>query len=144
RLLMQLFTESLMLALAGCAVGLVFADLGISFLKTIAVPTDLPVIIPVELDYRLHLFGIFAAIFSALLFGLIPARQAGKADVAPALRATELASGGRQKAIGRSALVVAQVSLSLVLLVAAGMLLDAFRKTLTFDPGFRMDHLLTM
>ncbi|HZU25346.1 MAG TPA: ABC transporter permease, partial [Bryobacteraceae bacterium] len=144
RLIRQLLTESLLLAAVGCAFGLVLADLGILFLQRIKIPSDLPIVISVTLDHRVLIFSIAAAMLSALVFGLAPAWNAGRTDVAPTLRANELASTGKQRAIGRSALVVAQVALSVVLLVAAGMLLDGFRKSLSFDPGFRTDHLLTM
>ena len=144
RLLRQLMSESVMLAAVGCAVGLVFAGFGIDFLRGIKIPTDLPFVISVNLDHRVLIFSILAALASAMLFGIAPALRSGRTDVVPALRANELGIAGRERALGRSVLVIAQVALSLVLLVAAGVLLDGFRKSLSLNPGFRTDHLLTM
>jgi predicted permease len=144
RLLRQLLTESLILAGMGCALGLIVAGFGIDFLRQIKIPTDLPFVISVNLDQRVLIFSILAALLSALMFGIVPAWRSGKTDVIPALRANELGIGSRDRALGRNALVVAQVALSLVLLVAAGVLLDGFGKSLSFNPGFRTNHLLTM
>src|SRR4029453_10760734 len=90
------------------------------------------------------IFSFIAAISSAVLFGLAPAWQSLKTDVVPALKSVGLGETARRRVIGRNVLVVAQVALSMVLLVAAGMLQTGFRKTLSLDPGFRRDHLITM
>jgi macrolide transport system ATP-binding/permease protein len=144
RLLRQLLIESLLLGMCGCVLGLVFAYGGIRFLQTLKVPTDLPVIIDSRLDLRVLSFSLIAGAVSALVFGLAPAWQALKTDLVPALRSAGLTAVARRRTIGRNALVVSQVSLSVVLLVAAGMLFDGFRKILTMNPGFRIDHILTM
>jgi macrolide transport system ATP-binding/permease protein len=144
RLLRQLLIESLILALCGCVLGMGFAFGGIRFLQTLKVPTDLPVIIAVQLDQRVFLFSLLAALLSALVFGIAPAWQALKTDLVPALRSAGLTASARRRTIGRNALVVSQVALSVVLLVAAGMLFDGFRKMLVMNPGFRIDHILTM
>jgi macrolide transport system ATP-binding/permease protein len=144
RLLRQLLIESLILALFGCALGLGIAYIGILFLQKLKVPTDLPVVISVQMDQRVLLFSLIAALLSALVFGLAPAWQALKTDLVPALRSAGLTASARRRTIGRNALVVGQVALSLVLLVAAGMLLEGFRKVLVINPGFRTDHILTM
>jgi putative ABC transport system permease protein len=78
------------------------------------------------------------------VFGLAPAWQALKTDLVPALRSAGLTARARRRTIGRSTLVISQVALSLVLLVATGMLLDGFRKILVINPGFRIDHIMTM
>jgi len=144
RLLRQLLIESLLLGLCGCVLGLGFAYGGIRFLRTLKIPTDLPVVIDPRLDPRVLLFGLIAGVLSALVFGIAPAWQALKTDLVPALRSAGLTASARRRTIGRNALVVSQVSLSVVLLVAAGMLFDGFRKILTMNPGFRIDHILTM
>jgi len=144
RLLRQLLLESLVLALMGGAVGMVFAYGGIRFLQRIQVPTDLPVVIGVQLDHRVLLFSFLAALVSALFFGLAPAWQSVKTDLVSSLKTADQGFTGRRRTIGRNVLVVGQVALSMALLVAAGMLLDAVRKTLVLDPGFRTDHLLMM
>lgn len=144
RLLRQLLIESVILALIGCALGLGIGYVGILFLQKLKVPTDLPVAISVQMDLRVLLFSLFAALLSALVFGLAPAWQALKTDLIPALRSAGLTASARRRTIGRNALVVSQVALSLVLLVAAGMLLEGFRKVLVIHPGFRIDHVMTM
>jgi predicted permease len=147
RLLRQLLTESLLLALVGCSLGLGFAYGGIRFLSNIAqtvVPTDVPIVVDPQLDGRVLVVSLLAAITSAVLFGVAPAWQSLKTDVIPALKSAEPGQTPRQRTLGRNALVVAQVALSMVLLVVAGMLLDAFRKSLALNPGFRTDHLMIM
>lgn len=142
RLVRQLLTESLLLALLGFLVGVAFAYVGIRFLQTI--PTRDQIVIAPQLDQRVLLFGLCAAVLSAVLFGVAPVRQSLKAALVPALKTSEPGGTTRTRIIGRSVLVVAQVALSLVLLVATGVLLDGFRKALVLDPGFRTDRLLTL
>jgi predicted permease len=144
RLVRQLLIESLILALIGGALGLIFAYGGIRFLQRIEVPTDLPIVIGVQLDHRVLLFSLTAAVVSALFFGLVPALQSTKTDLVPALKATDRGVTTRRRTIGRNILVGGQVALSMVLLVVAGMLLDATRKSLALNPGFRTDHLMMM
>jgi putative ABC transport system permease protein len=147
RLLQQLLTESLLLALLSGALGLGFAYVGIRFFSSTAqtlVPADLSIVIAPQLDLRVLAFTLLAAIVSAVLFGLAPAWQSLKTQVVPALKSTGLGENGRQRTIGRNVLVVAQIALSMVLLVAVGMLQAGFRRTLALDPGFRLDHLMTM
>jgi putative ABC transport system permease protein len=147
RLLRQLLTESLLIALVGGAAGLGVAYAGIQFLASTVqtlVPTDLPVVIEPQLDPRVVTFSLALALASAVLFGLAPVRQSLKTQLVPALKSSELAQGARHRTTGRNILVVAQVALSMVLLVAAGMLLEGFHRSLTTSPGFRTDHLMLM
>ncbi len=145
RLIRQLLVESLMLAFGGCAAGIVFAYGGIRFLqRALQVPTDLPVIIGVQMDGRVLLFSLAAALAGAAVFGLAPAWQSARIDLVPALKAGAQACAGKRRTIGRNALVIVQVALSMAVLVAAGMLVDGVRKTIALDPGFRTDHRLMM
>lgn len=144
RLVRQLLIESLALAFLGGVLGLGFAYFGIRFLRNIPVPTDLPVVLAFQMDHRVLLFSLLIATASALAFGLAPAWQAGKTDLVSTLKSAGLPSSARSRTIGRNALVVAQVALSLVLLVAASMVLDGFRKSLVMNPGFRTDHVMLM
>ena len=147
RLLRQLMTESLILAVLGGSLGLLFAYGGIRFLASSAqaiVPTDIPVVISPQLDHRVLLFSLLATLLSAMLFGLAPAWQSLKTQLVPALKSSELGETTRQRTIGRNVLVIAQVALSMVLLVAVGMVQAGFRRSLALDPGFRTDHLMTM
>jgi putative ABC transport system permease protein len=140
RLLRQLLTESLLLSLIGGALGLWFAYGGIRFLQTIQIPSDPPIVITPRLDARVLLFSLVAAIASALIFGLAPALQSLKMDLVPALKASRAGLTVQGRTIGRNALVIGQVALSMLLLIATGMLLDGFRKILVSNPGFSSDH----
>jgi predicted permease len=144
RLFRQLLTESLLLAIAGGALGLACAYGWIRFLINIQVPTDLPVVISPQLDHRVLVFSLLATGVSALLFGLAPAWRSLQSDLVPALKLSEPGQTTRHRTPGRNVLVAVQVALSMVLLVATGTLYDGFRKSLILDPGFRTDHLLTM
>jgi putative ABC transport system permease protein len=95
------------------------------------------------LDTRVLVFSLVAAILSAIVFGLAPALSSLKTDLVPALKTNNRTTfGGRT--IGRNILVVGQIALSMALLVAAGMLLNGFRKSLAADPGFSTDHRLML
>jgi len=144
RLIRQLLTESVILAMIGCLLGLGFAYAGIRFLQTIRIPTDLPIVLSIELDHRVLIFSFLAALVSALIFGIAPALQATKADLAGTLKSAGLTSSARRRTIGRNSLVIGQVALAMVLLVAAGMLLDGFQKALVMNPGYRTDHVMML
>jgi putative ABC transport system permease protein len=144
RLVRQMLSESLLLALSGAAMGLWIGYAGISYLQSIPIPTEPPISITPRMDTRVLLFSLTAAVVSAILFGLVPALRSLKTDLVPALKSATPGSTGSNRTIGRNILVVAQVALSMVLLVAAGMLLDGFRKLLILDPGFRTDHRLML
>ena len=142
RLLRQLLIESLVLALSGCALGLGFAHAGVRLLQAVRTPAEVRVVIAPQVDGRVLIVSLLAAVASALIFGLAPAWKSLKTDLVPALKNTESGQGGRQRLIGRSALVVTQIALAMVLLVVTAGILDGFRKVLVTDPGFRTDHLL--
>jgi predicted permease len=144
RLIRQFLLESLVLALLGGVFGVGLSYAGIRFLQRIQVPSDLPIVIGIQLDHRVVEFSLLAALASALFFGLAPALQSSKTGLVPALKAGAQGLNGRRRTIGRNILVVGQVALSMALLVAAGMLVDAVGMTLSFNPGFRTDHLLMM
>jgi len=139
RLLSQLLTESLLLALLGGALGLTIAYGGIAFFRTIPIPSDPPIDITPHLDTRVIVFSGIVAVFCAVLFGLAPALRTVKTDLVSSLKSTNSqAFGGRT--IGRNILVVGQIALSMALLIAAGMLFNGFRKMEAADPGFAVDH----
>jgi predicted permease len=142
RLVRQLLTESLALALLGTVIGLAFAYGGIRFLQNIRVPTDVPVVISPQLDLRVLVFAVLLGVLSALLFGLTPALQETKTSLVAALKSAE-AQTTRKSMLGRNTLVIAQLALAMLLLVSTSMLLDGFRRSLLLDPGFRLDNLLT-
>lgn len=141
----QLLTESLVLALAGGAAGLAVAYGGVVLLRGIQVPTDLPIVIAVQLDHRAASFSLAVSMVSVLLFGLAPAMQTARADLTTLLKSGWTGGGGRaRRRWGRDLLVVGQIALSLVLLTVATFLLRGFREALAGDPGFRTNHLIMM
>jgi putative ABC transport system permease protein len=144
RLVRQLLTESVLLALLGAVVGLGFAAAGIRSLQTIRIPTDLPISFSPQLDRRVLLFSLVCAIVSAIVFGLAPALHSSRAELVPILRTSDSSLPVRRRLTGRNTLVIGQVAMSMILLIAAGMLMDGFRNALVLNPGFRLDHILVM
>lgn len=144
RLVRQLLTESLFIALAGGAIGMAVAYAGVRFLNQIQVPTDLPLVIHLQLDHRVLLFSLAAAVASALLFGLAPAIQAARIDLVSALKSSDADSRGQKRLWGRNLLVIGQVAFSVVLLTVTAMMVRGVRAMLTGGVGFRHDHLLMM
>ncbi len=143
RLLQQLLTESLILSLAGAAGGLFLAQYGADYFNKLKLSGELPVSLEVQLDARVLIFSLIAAVLSALLFGLAPAIRSVKTDLVPALKTAET-SGWRSRTWGRNALVVAQVALSLVLLSASTFFTQTLRAIVGSNPGFRTDHVMMM
>jgi putative ABC transport system permease protein len=143
RLVRQLLTESVLLAGLGAAVGLAFAWAGTRMLVTLN-PEILPRAEEIALDARALGFTAAIAVLTGILFGLAPAIHMAKADLMAALR-----DGGRGNAIGfrrnrlRSALVVGEVALALVLLSGAGLLMRSFYHLQSMDPGFDPHGMLT-
>jgi macrolide transport system ATP-binding/permease protein len=143
RVVRQLMTESLMVALAGGAAGLLVAYGGIRLLETMSVPSDPPFVLGVQLDWRIVQFSLLAALGSCIFFGLVPAWHTARTDFVSALKAGGGASGKR-RTWGRDGLVAGQIALAMVVLIAAGMFLAGFRNLLTMPPEFRTDHLIGM
>ncbi|MGH9793150.1 MAG: ABC transporter permease [Candidatus Acidiferrales bacterium] len=136
RLVRQLLTESLLLSLAGAALGIVIAYAGVQVLVA-AQPPDLPRVSGIHMDAVVLLFALAVAVATGLLFGLAPAREAARAAISAALQEsarTGSASPARNRL--RAVLVVAEVALSVVVLVGAGLLVSSFARVLRVDPGF--------
>jgi predicted permease len=134
RLVRQLITETLVLFVAGCALGLLLTNWLTGLL--LAVLPDLPVPVGVDFvtDWRVVLFAAAISLVSAVLCGLAPALQASKSDLVPALK-VEAAGRGSQLRL-RSAFIVAQVTVSLVLVIAGGLFIRALDRAASIDPGF--------
>ncbi|MGA2387685.1 MAG: ABC transporter permease [Candidatus Sulfotelmatobacter sp.] len=139
----QLLTESLLLAVAGAAAGLGLASWGVRILTALA-PDDLPRITESGLNLQVLIFTTLVAIFTGILFGLVPALQAAKPDLAASLK-----EGGRSgtetvtRSRLRSALITTEMALAIVLLVAAGLLLRSLLGLGKVDPGFAKNHVIT-
>ena len=144
RLVRQLLTESLFIGLAGGALSLAVARMGLVLVQRIQVPTDMPLSLTFKLDGRVLLFSLAVSLASVLFFGLAPALQTSRTDLVPALKALDADSSGKKRLWGRNLLVVGQVALSLVLLVVTAMMYRGFRMALGGGPGFRTTHLLMM
>jgi putative ABC transport system permease protein len=137
-----LLTEGLVLALLGGGAGILLALWLVGFFVSLA-PPGFPRLDEVRLDGGVLLFALTLSALTSLLFGILPAWQSSRVDLHSALK-----EGGRAIASGsssrtRSALVVAEVALSLVLLVGAGLLLRSFVNLTDWEPGFETDHLVT-
>ena len=144
RLIRQLITESLLVALAGGVLGIGVGYLGVMVFRQIQIPTDLPITLSFQLNPRVLFFSLAVALFSVLLFGLIPALQTTRVDLASAMKTGDAAASGRRRLWGRGFLVGCQVAVSLVLLTISAFMYHGFRRELASNQGFRKDHLLMM
>jgi len=144
RLVRQLVTESLLLAVAGGVVGLGIGYAGITLFRQIEIPTDLPVSLSFQMDRRALLFSLAVAVASAVLFGLVPAIHATRTDLTTVMKASDSVAPGRRRRWGRSVLVGGQVAVSVVLLAMALFIYRGFRQQLAGGPGYRTDHVLMM
>ena len=142
RLVRQLLTESLVIAVLGGALGLVLAQAGIETFSHFQIASDIPLSIDAKLDLRVVLYTLFASLASAILFGLAPALQATRAGLVPALKSGTGGPDKRRRFLGRNTLVIAQVAGSLLLLVCATQLFRGASLLLSGPLGFRGDHLL--
>jgi putative ABC transport system permease protein len=143
RLVRQLLTENVLLAVAAGAVGVWIAAAGIPVLVRL-VPTTLPTSEAPAVDLRLLAAAMAATFVCAIGFGLIPALRISRQLDARALHEGERAGTGRRTARLRSGLVVTQVGLSVLLVVASGLLIRAMLKVQTTDPGFQSERVLTL
>jgi putative ABC transport system permease protein len=140
RIVQQLLVESLVLAAIGGGLGVGLGVLGTDALVALA-PAGTPRIESISVDGRVLAFSLFATVFAALLFGLLPALRVARTDLQTLLRA-----GGRQGLGGvrlRNGLVAGQVALAMVVMVGAGLLIQSFRNLSTVDLGYRPAGVLT-
>jgi putative ABC transport system permease protein len=141
RIVRQLLSESLLLAMIGGAAGLLLAAFGVKLLTNMVTGLVPQVMYP-ELDLNVLAFSVLVACGCGLLFGLLPAIRASKIDLNHALKETErgAVSGSRRRS--QSFLVVSEFALTLVLLVGAGLFLRSFVRLLQTDPGFNTQRVL--
>ncbi len=143
RVIRQLLTESVLLALVGGGLGLLIAYWGVSLLVRLN-ETNIPRAQEIGLDGRVVLFTLGISVLTGILFGLAPAIRSSRNELVHALKdaGRSGSSGLRQRF--RSSLVIAEISLSLVVLVGAGLLIRSFWRVQQVDPGFRADNILAM
>jgi len=144
RLVRQLMTESVLLALLGGVVGLLLALWTVDVLKRFPPPANfLPFAFDFSVEGRVLGFTLLLSVLTGLIFGVAPALQASKPDLVPALKdeSPALHQGSRRLAL-RNLLVIAQVALSLTLLIGAGLFLRSLRQAQSIDPGFNPEHVL--
>jgi putative ABC transport system permease protein len=144
RVVRQLLTESLLLALMGGALGLLVAFWGCSSINGFLVETGLQVP-PSSIDGRVLAFAFLVSLLTGVLFGLIPALESSRVNLNHALKeAGRTASSGSSHHRFKSLLVILEVALSLVLLVGAGLLIKSFLRLWLTNPGFSKEKVLTM
>ena len=143
RLTRQLLTESVLIALLGGAVGVTLALWGVELLVAMK-PANLPRLETISVDSRALLFTLVVSILTGVVFGLAPVWQATRVNVSDVLKEGGRGEVGAAKHRLRSALVVIEIALALVLLTGAGLLINSFWRLRNVQPGFDADNLLTM
>jgi predicted permease len=141
RLIRQLLTESILLALAGGAVGVALAYYGRNFLTWLPSSGVLPTGFKPSIDWRVLAFTAGLSFLAGLLFGVFPGLRATKSDLSPAMR-TNPNRGGSQRLLVSRSLMVAQVTVCLVLLVGAGLIIQSVRNLLAANVGFNAHNLV--
>ncbi|HLK18563.1 MAG TPA: ABC transporter permease [Bryobacteraceae bacterium] len=142
RLVRQSMTESMLLAVSGGCLGILVAVSAVPLLTRL-VPNTLPIASTPEVDFRVLIFAGLLTVLTGVVFGVLPAlRASGNKDM-DALREGARSGGGRKERL-RAALVIAEVTISIVLLISSGLLIRALWKLQGTDPGFRADGVLTV
>jgi putative ABC transport system permease protein len=143
RIIRQLLTESAVLALLGGGLGLMLAWWGVELLISIS-PGDTPRLAEINLDARVFAFSLLLSILTGMVFGLAPALQASKTDLNETLKESLRGSStgpGSQRF--RNPLIIAEVAISLLLLVGSGLMIKSFVRLQEVNPGFNPDNLIT-
>jgi hypothetical protein len=140
----QLLTEGLLLSFAGALVGILLAMGAVHYFRILN-PIEMPPGNPVNVNLQVLGFTAALAVITALVFGLVPALKASRVDLIDALRASgQSASFGPAARVFGNILVAAEVTLSLALLVGAGLLIESVNRLASVPLGFRTDHVFTM
>jgi predicted permease len=143
RLVRQLLTESLALALLGCGFGVLIGTSACTALSSAPLHTTLPIVFDFSFDWRVFLYAFGVALFCTVVVGIVPALRASRPNLNETLREnTRTASGARQRL--RSLLVVAQVAGSLTLLIVTGLFVRSLRNVERADLGFDPGHVLNL
>lgn len=143
RLIRQLLTESLLLALLGGGLGFLLAVWGVDVLTTL-VPADTPRLDEIKVSVGVLVFTLIVTLLTAVICGLLPALQVTKADLNHTLKESARHTPGARGRRWRGALVVVEVASSLVLLIGAGLMIRSFARVQQIDPGLQVEGLVTM
>ncbi len=145
RVVRQVLTESLLLSILASGVGLLIATWSIEVLVRMG-GDFLPRAEGIGLNFPVLMFTLVVSVATGLVFGLAPALHASRKDVVDGLQGSGRIAGDgwRQGSWGRNGLIVAQVALSLVLLIGAGLLINSFQRLTGVDPGYATDRMLTL
>jgi putative ABC transport system permease protein len=144
RLIRQLLTESVLVSLVGGAIAVLLAIWATNLLIALR-PENLPRLQEIGVDGRVLAFTFGISLLTGIVFGLLPAWTASRSAAGEALKeGGRSATAGRARQLLRSAFVVAELAIALVLLVGAGLLIKTFWILRSVEPGFAADHLLTM
>jgi putative ABC transport system permease protein len=143
RLIRQLLTESLVLSAAGTLCAIVLAWWGVELLRA-SMPQGVPRVATIAIDLRVLAAAALLSLLTGILFGIVPALQLSRPDLTTALKAGVQSSASAASRHLRSALVVAEVALALVLLVGAALFLGSFLALIRIDPGFDASRVLTI
>ncbi len=143
RLLQQLLLESVILSSAGALAGLLIASWCAEFLSSIRIGSDLPLRFETRVDARVVIFALGVGLASAFISGAVPAWRCSRNDLNSLLKASE-PRNRPQKTWGRQILVGAQVAVTALMLVFSGLFVKDLQIAAVRNPGFRLDHVLTM
>ena len=142
RIVRQLLTESTLLGLLGGAGGIILAYALGGVLVALLPPTPFPIDLNPQPDWRVLIFSLVVAVLSGIFFGFAPALQMARWNLTEGLRERASTGGGAVARVNlRSILVIAQIAISLFLLIGSGLFLKSFYKAEAIDPGFRTDNL---
>ena len=142
RLARQLLTETVMLSVVGATFGLAIGYVLMQMAKASLPRTDFALTLDLRTDWRVMVFVLGLGVLTGIGFGLVPAWHASRPDVVSTLK--EDAAGGRRRALLRTLLVVAQVALSFVLLITAGLTVRSLQHAERLGPGFDVNNAMTM
>ncbi len=143
QLILQLMTESTLIAALGGSLGFLLAVWGIDLLISI-LPVQLPSFVHVQMNLGILAFTCFVSLATGIILGLVPALRASRPDLNSSLKTGAPGSGERHGNKIRNTLVITQMALALMLMTGAGLMIRSFQQLQVVDPGFHPDHLVTL